>query len=314
VEGGGHLLPGRAPVAVNHWIREFVERVLPRQSIVDSLVRRSGVDVPPARRWTRALDRPRRALYLSSPIGLGHARRDLAIADELRRLRPDLRIDWLTQHPVTALLESRGERIHPASALLANESAHVEAEAGEHDLHAFAAIRRMDEIQVANFMVFDDLVRDEPYDVWIGDEAWEVDHFLHENPELKRAPFVWLTDFVGWLPMPSGGEPEAVLTADSNAEMLEQRARYPRLRDRSLFVGNPEDVVPDTFGPGLPLIREWTRREFDFTGYVTGFDQADLSDRERLRAELGYADGRPVCLVSVGGSGVGGPIPRGPTG
>ena len=23
------------------------------------------------------------------------------------------------------------------------------------------------------------------YDLWIGDEAWEVDHFLHENPELK---------------------------------------------------------------------------------------------------------------------------------
>ena len=32
--------------------------------------------------------RPRRALYLSSPIGLGHARRDIAIADELRAYAP----------------------------------------------------------------------------------------------------------------------------------------------------------------------------------------------------------------------------------
>ena len=78
--------------------------------------------------------------------------------DELRRLHPDLEIDWLAQHPVTAVLEAAGERIHPASALLANESAHIESESAEHDLHAFQAIRRMDEILVANFMVFHDLV------------------------------------------------------------------------------------------------------------------------------------------------------------
>ena len=55
----------------------------------------------------------------------------------------------------------------------------------------------MDEILVSNFMVFSDLVAGEPYDLWVGDEAWDVDYFLHENPELKRAPYVWLTDFVG---------------------------------------------------------------------------------------------------------------------
>ena len=59
--------------------------------------------------WTRGPCRPRRALYLSSPIGLGHARRDVAIAKELKRLRPELEIDWLAQHPVTAVLEAEGE-------------------------------------------------------------------------------------------------------------------------------------------------------------------------------------------------------------
>ena len=51
------------------------------------------------------------------------------------------------------MLEKAGERIHPASAWLANESAHIEDESAEHDLHAFQAIRRMDEILVNNFMV-----------------------------------------------------------------------------------------------------------------------------------------------------------------
>jgi len=112
-------------------------------------------------------------------------------------LQPDLQIDWLAQHPVTEVLKARGERIHPASAHLANESRHIESESAEHDLHCFQAYRRMDEILVANYMLFHDVVNDEPYDLWIGDEAWELDYFLHENPEEKRAAYVWLTDFVG---------------------------------------------------------------------------------------------------------------------
>ena len=106
---------------------------------------------------------------------------------------------------MTAVLEHAGERVHPASAWLANESAHIEDECAEHDLHAFQAIRRMDEILVNNFMVFHDVVEEQQYDLVLGDEAWDVDYFLHENPELKRFAFVWMTDFVGWIPMPSGG-------------------------------------------------------------------------------------------------------------
>ena len=188
--------------------------------------------------------RPRRALFVSSPIGLGHAWRDVAIARELRALHPDLQIDWLAQDPVTRVLETSGEHIHPASRWLANESRHIAAEAREHELNVFQAWRRMDEILLANFMVFHDVVRAEPYDLWIGDEAWELDYYLHENPELKTAPYSFLTDFVGWLPMPEGGDDEARLTADYNAEMIEQIARFPSVRDRAIFVGSAEDVVP----------------------------------------------------------------------
>jgi predicted glycosyltransferase len=256
--------------------------------------------------WTRALARKRRALYLSSPIGLGHAMRDAAIADELRVLHPDLEIDWLAQHPVTTVLEARGERIHPLSAELASESGHFAAEAAGHDLNAFQAIRRMDEILVANFMVFHDAVAEGEYDLVIGDEAWDVDHFLHENPELKRTAFAWMTDFVGWIPMPEGGEREAFLTADYNVEMIEHVERFPRLRDRSIFVGNPDDIVPETFGPGLPAIRDWTERHFAFSGYITGFDPAPLVERrEELRRDLGYRPDERVVIGTVGGSGVG---------
>jgi pimeloyl-ACP methyl ester carboxylesterase/predicted glycosyltransferase len=292
LEGSGHAPQVRDPVKVNVMLRDF-----------------AGV-APEPRRWTRGRSRRRRALYVSSPIGLGHAQRDVAIARELRQLVPDLQIDWLAQHPVTAVLEAEGERVHPLSAELANESGHMESESAEHDLHCFQAWRRMDEILLSNFMVFHDVAREENYDLWIGDEAWELDYYLHENPEEKRAAYVWLTDFVGWLPMPDGGEREAFLTADYNAEMIEHIARYPRVRDRAIYVGNADDVVADSFGPELPLIRDWTEEHFDFAGYVSGFDPAAFADRERLRHELGYRPNEQVCIVTVGGSGVGGHLLR----
>ena len=295
LEGSGHLPVVRDPVKVNHLVHDFAERVAP------STRRRT---------WTTGRRRRPRVLYLSSPIGLGHARRDLAIARALRREREDVEVDWLTQHPVTAALERVGERVHPASAWLANESAHIESESGEHDLHCFQALRRMDEILVNNFHVFDDVVREGHYDLVVGDEAWDVDHFLHENPELKRFSYAWMTDFVGYLPFPDGGEREALVAADHNAQMIEQVERYPWLRDRAVFVGDPDDVVPDSFGPDLPAIREWTEAHYDFPGYVTGLEATDLVDRDALRQSLGWSPDERVCVVSVGGSGVGGHLVR----
>ena len=285
--GSGHIPMARHPVPVNRLIREFAGSAAP----VRSPIRR-------ARRTPRAL-------LVSSPIGLGHAWRDVAIARELRRVVPGVQVEWLAQPPLTTLLEACGEVVHPASADLAPESKHVDAECGEHELHAFQMLRRLDEILCANFMVFDDLVRQERFDVWIADEGWEIDHFLHENPELKTSPYVWMSDFVGYLPMPSGGRREAHLTADYNVEMISHVEGNPALRDLSIFIGEPRDVVRRRFGPGLPSIPEWTRRHFEFAGYVLPFDPADLADTASLRRELGYDPDRPLIVATVGGSAVG---------
>jgi pimeloyl-ACP methyl ester carboxylesterase/predicted glycosyltransferase len=286
-EGSGHAPNLRDPVPVNLLLREFL------------------APPSPGPVWRRARLRRPRAIFVSSPIGLGHARRDIAIARALRSLRPGLEIDWLAQSPVTAVLEAAGERIHPASDELAGECVHIEQEAGEHRLPVFDALRRMDEILLANFMLFHDVASDGRYDLWIGDEAWEIDHFLHDNPELKSAPYVWLSDFVGFLPLPEGGEREAFLTADYNAEMIEQIERRPSVRDRAIFVGDPDDIVPGDFGPGLPEIRPWVEAHFDFSGHITGFDPPGDGDRAALRRRLGWAEDEHVCLIAVGGSGVG---------
>lgn len=295
-EGGGHAPHIRDAVKANLDLAEFIERdVQPAVS-------------PAQRTWRRAMARrEKRALFVSSPIGLGHAQRDLAIARELRGLVPGLRIDWLAQHPVTRLLEAGGENIHPASAWLAGESPHIESLMGaDHELNVFQAIREMDEILLANFHVFHDVAKAGDYDLWVGDEAWEVDYYLHENPELKSAPFAWLTDFVGYLPM-VGGENgrEAFVTSDYNAEMIYQVARFRRVRDASIYIGDADDIVPDAFGPGLPKIKDWLAENFDHNGYIRYFDPSALGEREALRSEFGFGPGERVAVAAVGGTSVG---------
>jgi predicted glycosyltransferase len=291
IEGGGHNALGRIPAKTNALIVEFLDRKL-------------GIAAP-ARRASPATRKAKRALYLSSPIGLGHGRRDIAITRELRKLHPDLEVDWLAQDPVTRLLEASGERVHPLSARLASESLHIELESGEHDLHCFQAIRSMDEVLIANFMIFQDAVDEGGYDLVIADEAWDIDHYWHEHPELKKAKLAWFTDFVGYVPIPSGGEHEAFLTSDYNAEMIGHIERHPAVRDRAIFVGGPEDIVPLSFGKDLPTMRDWVPRHFDFAGYIIGEHPRAFGSRADLRERLGYRPDERVCIVAVGGSGVG---------
>ncbi len=276
-------------------------------SVSEEVARRVCFDLGAPRALTARSNRGgrRRALFVSSPIGLGHVHRDLAIARELRAIAPELEIEWLAQDPVTRVLEREGETVHPAGRWLASEAAYWTSEAVGHELNCFEAFRHMDEILLANFMVFHDVVSETRYDLWIADEGWEIDHFLHEHPALKTARFVWLTDFVGHLPLPEGGPGEAELTADYNAEMIEHIDAHPGVRDRAIYIGDRDDAVEEPFGPGLPSIRGWTEEHFEFVGYVSRFPALEPEARGALRAELGYRDDQPVCLVTVGGSGVG---------
>ena len=228
----------------------------------------------------------------------------------LRDLQPDLEVSWLAQDPVTRFLAANKEILHPASAKLANESAHIEAESGEHDLNAFQAIRNMDEILIKNFMVFQEVVEQTSYDLVIADEAWDVDRFWHEHPELKKAPIAWFTDFVGWVPMPENGKREAYLTTDYNAEMISHVEDHPHVRDRAIFVGNPEDIIPHSFGEGLPLMRDWVPQHYEFSGYIIGEHPSNFGSRADLRERFGYHEEEKTCIVTVGGSGVGASLIR----
>ena len=302
VEGADHMIP-RPPPGPRQPADPRL-RPLARQGardMTDAAPRRT-------RTWTRALSRRRRALYLSSPIGLGHALRDVAIADELRKLQPDLEIDWLAQHPVTAVLEARGERVHPLSAELASR-VRPHRGASRRSTTCTRSRRSAGWTRSSSPTSWCSTTwsSEGEYDLVIGDEAWDVDYFLHENPELKRTAFAWMTDFVGWLPMPDGGEREAFLTADYNAEMIEHVERFPRIRDRSIFVGDPDDIVPDDFGPGPAADPRLDRAPLRLhrLRHRLRPGAARRAPRGAPRASSATRPDERVVIVTVGGSGVG---------
>ena len=129
MEGVGHLPTGRYPVRINNAIKAFA----------DDTYGRTATCVAPQRDQS---DGGKKALMISSPIGLGHARRDVAICQELRQLHPELEVEWLAQDPVTRVLTHAGETIHPASGLMASETGHIESECGEHELAVFQSLPR----------------------------------------------------------------------------------------------------------------------------------------------------------------------------
>jgi pimeloyl-ACP methyl ester carboxylesterase/UDP:flavonoid glycosyltransferase YjiC (YdhE family) len=304
---GGHGLFGRDAVKINRLIRDFALGRDIAEATIPSTTERA---VPTAEAQARPGRAPRpsqrRVLWLSSPIGLGHIQRDLAIARRLRALNPDVIVDFLAGDPADRVVQHWGERLHPATRLLQNETKHFEGWAADHELHAFNALWDMDEILTANFMTLADVVERERYDLWIGDEGWDLDYFLHENPDLKRAPYAFLTDFIGLLPMREDRtSTEFIRCWEKNAENIDHLRLHPDVRDLSILVGDEEDVLDREFGPDLPNMRQWAREHFRFSGYTFHFDPRALRDRAALRAKLGYRADERVILASVGGTRVG---------
>ncbi len=82
-----------------------------------------------------------RALFISGSIGLGHVGRDLAIAQELRRLRPDVEIDWLAGDPATRQLKLAGERLLPECEVV-NETDFAERNAEGFSLNGMRSMLR----------------------------------------------------------------------------------------------------------------------------------------------------------------------------
>ena len=252
-----------------------------------------------------------RVLYISGSIGLGHARRDLAIARELRRLEPGVEIAWLAGEPARQVIAEAGEMLLPESADYSDETDVAEDAAEGFSLNLLGrfALRAQSAWKRA-VTTFEEVSAKYPYDLLIGDETYEIDAALDKRPELKKAPFVMIYDFVGLDAMSRNPLERLMVYRGNWVWGGGHKGKPPIQQDLTLFIGEPEDVADKRFGFLLPNRREYARRYYHFVGYAFGFDPADYADKKKVRSALGYDEEHPLVICAVGGTAVGADLLR----
>lgn len=245
----------------------------------------------------------RRILFISGSLGLGHVVRDLAIAKELRRLRDDVEITWIASHPASVKIEEVGEVLHPCASSFANDNVSAEESSQGTNLNLLKYLSRARGAWDTNVRLFDEITRDEEFDLVIGDETYELLVGQMKDLSLNRVPFVMIYDFLGVDAM-TWNPGERVMSYVWNRIWSQDRKLYSTGRNIALFVGEPEDVPDRRFGLLLPNRRAHAREHYSFIGYIIDFDPTEYRDREALRAGLGYGSG-PLIVCSVGGTSVG---------
>ena len=245
-----------------------------------------------------------RVLFVSGSIGLGHARRDLAIARELRRLNPGVELVWLAGEPASQVIAEAGETLLPEAAAYGDETSSAEDASEEFSLNLMAMGLRAQSAFKRTVAMFEEVSVKYPYDLLVGDETYEIAWTLGKRPELKKAPFTMIYDFVGMDAMSRNPLEQLMAYRVNWGWSGGPRGKPPTQEDLTLFIGELEDVADRTFGFLLPNRREYARRHYHFVGYAFGFDPADYADKAKVRAALGY-DERPLIVCSVGGTSVG---------
>jgi predicted glycosyltransferase len=250
---------------------------------------------------------PRRILFISDSIGLGHAARDLAIAQRLRSGRPGLEIDWLAGHPATGPIEQAGESILPEAAAFEETTfAEQRAEGFSLNLPRYATHALRAWARAARAVL--NLTQRRSYDLVVGDETYELAIAFALWPGLKKLPWVIIYDFFGLHPMTHDPLERGVVHVLNRIWCGGIRGKPPPF-DLTLFVGEPDDIPNAALGWRLPNARGYAQRHFQFTGYALGFDPATYTDRHKLRKTLGYNE-HPLVVCSVGGTAVGADLLR----
>ena len=243
-------------------------------------------------------------LYISGSLGLGHITRDLAIAKSLRKILPEVEIEWLAADPASTFLLEAGEKMVPGAEAYANENESAEKAAKGASLNILSYLLKSRAEWKKNIDFFLDLIAQKKYDLVIGDETYEINLALREHKEMKTFPFVMIFDFVGIHAMTNNPLEHLGVYYWNRVWCHDYRLKIIPPYDLALFVGEPEDVADETFGFRLPNRRDMAKKMYSFVGYIFPFDAHAFSDKETLREKLGYGK-EPLLICSLGGTSIG---------
>jgi len=245
----------------------------------------------------------KRILFITGSIGLGHVGRDLEIASALRKTLPDIDISWMAESPATEVLEKAGEKLLPEASSLSSASAELEGLANDYQANLVKWVMNMRKGWAKNAEVYARIVEKYNFDLWIGDEPYDIMIAMLANPGLKKCPFVVIYDFLG-LDATTRNPVDHIAAYLTNRLWLRFLDRNPPLADKSLFIGELEDVADRKFGFMLPNRRALAKRLISFVGYVLPDDIEKFRDKAEARKLLGYGN-EPLIICSIGGTSAG---------
>jgi hypothetical protein len=252
------------------------------------------IDKQARKRFGDTMSRPR-ALYISGSIGLGHVSKDLAIARELRRARPDIEILWLAGHPASEVLRDASETVIPESERWIGASEIAERCTHNGQLNLVRYVYRSLPSWFLNARLFSAVVKSYDIDIAIGNEAYEVDIPLVLRILHMRVPFLMIFDFVGSEATTSNLFDHFGACILNAIWALDGRV-YDGNPHSAIFIGETDEIPSRPLGWALPNRREHAQKHYDVVGHVINFRPDECADPVVWRRQSGCGDAAADCL------------------
>lgn len=243
-------------------------------------------------------------LFISGSCGLGHVTRDIAIANALRKLDPEIEISWLASHPAIQALQDAGEHLIPETDQYANVSCPAERAAKGTRLNLLNYLIKAKKEWNKNFEIYKKINSEGRFDLIIGDETYEITTGMKREPIVKKSPFVVIYDFVGLDAMTKNPGEWFGIYMWNRVWSKNFKKGFAHPADMIIFVGVEEDVPDKSFGFLLPNRRDWAKAICQFAGYILQFRPDDYSDKAKVRSKLNYGE-NPLIVCSIGGTSIG---------
>ena len=247
----------------------------------------------------------KRVLYISGSVGLGHVTRDIAVARALRKLNPNLQIDWLAEEPATTFLKSEQEKVLEDSSKMTHGN-RLLPDPEAYDINVMRWLANLRKQMSINANTIIEIARKGNYDLVVGDETFDLTFEFWDDPQKKTFPFAMMYDCYGADQMSSNPK-DMFFTWYINRLWDKFINSHGKVADRFLFVGELEDIEDKSLGLFLPNRKSSAEKGLDFVGHILRFNPRDYADKQEVRRRLGYDDS-PLVLVTKGGTAAGKPL------
>jgi UDP:flavonoid glycosyltransferase YjiC (YdhE family) len=235
------------------------------------------------------------ALYGVSSVGLGHAKRSLLIARELRR-SAGVHVDWVCAEPPKSYLESKGEKVLGVSSRLISLSGVFETlSVGGRVSSTTSLILASNRAAHRNFTELRGLLQAH-YDVILQDEFAET-LFMHRwSRRLElQGKRVLFTDYV-YFEEPSMNPLKKLFVWYANREL---RRAFSK-QDLRFYLEWTHDLPPE--------LRSRIEENFIVVGPIV--ERPPIINKRLVRVELGLEGDEEFVLFTIGGTAIGAELLR----